>query len=81
MVTPEATGQLTAAEMSVIDQTATIWNTMVRDVIGTGRSRAGDISELAGHIHAIQQSVMSNAAARAYPSKLRTLGGTIQETS
>jgi hypothetical protein len=75
MAMPEAPGYLTTAEVRAIDLTAELWNLMVRDIIGPGSARSGDISELAHHVHAVQQMIMSQAAARAYPGLLRPLGG------
>lgn len=81
MVTPEAVGFLTAAEMKALSLSAELFNVIARDVIGHGRTRAGDTSELAGHVHNIQHMIMSQAAARAYPSEFRVLGGHIEVTS
>lgn len=66
---------LTEAEHRAMDLTAELWNLLCKDVIGRGPSRAGDLRELIGHIHAIQHTVMSQAAARAYPDRYRLLGG------
>lgn len=38
--------------------------------------QSGDWVEAAAHIHALQQMVMSQAAARAYPAEFRLLGET-----
>jgi len=57
-----------------MDMTAELWNHLVRNVVGNGRSRLGDLGEIAGHIHGIQHAVMSQAAARAYPDRYRLLG-------
>jgi hypothetical protein len=74
-VEPENVGYLTESEIRAIDLAAELWNLMVRDVMARGLGRNGDASELAAHIHGIQQMVMSNAAARAYPSRFRLIGG------
>lgn len=74
-VAPESVGYLTEAEVRAIDLAAELWNLMVRDVMARGLGRNGDASELAAHIHGIQQMIMSNAAARAYPSRFRLIGG------
>lgn len=60
--------------------TAELTNTLSR-IVGHNRTRAGDLNELIGHIHAIQQAVMSQAAGRAYPDRLRLLGETLGDTS
>lgn len=67
---------LTTDELHAIDLTVDLWNTLV-GIVGRDESRAGDLAELAGHIHVIQRSVMAQAAARAYPDKFRLLGEVI----
>lgn len=46
-------------------------------IIGDGPSAAADWAEMAAHLHVIQRTIMSQAAARAYPDQMRLLGGTI----
>lgn len=43
-------------------------------VVGKGPTRGADLAELYGHVHALQQAVMSQGAARAYPDRYRLLG-------
>lgn len=43
-------------------------------IVGRGPTRRADLAELYGHVHALQQAVMSQAAARAYPEQFRLLG-------
>lgn len=69
---------LTEAEHKAMDLTAQLWNLLVSDVVGNGHSRAKDLHELVHHLHAIQHTVMSQAAARAYPNRYRLLGGTVE---
>ena len=68
---------LTPDEHRAVELGGDLWNLLSR-IVGDGLSRDGDLLELATHIHAIQQAVMSNAAARAYPELYRPLGGTVQ---
>jgi len=70
------TEMLTDDERKAIQMTAELWNQLCR-IVGDGRTRDADLTELCTHIHAIQHAVMSQAAARAYPEKFRLLGGTI----
>lgn len=70
----EPTELLTEAEHRAVALAAELWNLLCMDVVGRGRSRSGDLSELCAHIHAIQQAVLSQAAARAYPERYRLLG-------
>lgn len=67
------TDLLTTDEREVIELAGELWN-RICGVVGTARNRDRDLAELVPHIHAIQQAVMSNAAARAYPGEFRLLG-------
>ena len=67
------TDLLTEEERAVINDAGQLWNALCR-VVGDGATRAADLGELVVHIHAIQQAVMSQAAARAYPALFRSLG-------
>lgn len=66
---------LSEAEHRALQMTADLWNLLSGEIIDSGPAGPGDRAELASHIHAIQQAVMSQAAARAYPDLLRPLGG------
>lgn len=71
---------LTDAEHHAMDLTVELWNTLARDVVGdTSGSRKADLRELAAHLHAIQQAVLSQAAGRAYPGRYRLLGRPLVE--
>jgi hypothetical protein len=74
----EAYELLSAREKHIIHMAAELWNSLCK-VVGTGPSREGDLRELSAHIHAIQQAVMSNAAARAYPGLYRALGESLRD--
>ena len=67
------TDLLTVEERQLIDDLGQVWNKMC-DVVGRGPSRDGDLQEAVLHLHALQHTVMSNAAARAYPREFRLLG-------
>lgn len=41
-----------------------------------GPTKEQDLTEIRNHIHALQNWVLAQAAARAYPQEYRTLGGT-----
>lgn len=64
---------LTPDEHRAVELTAELWNALSA-VVGDGPTRGRDLQELAAHIHAIQQAVLSHAAARAYPDRYRLLG-------
>lgn len=66
-------GRLTETEMRAMACTAELAN-LLGVVIGNDRTRPGDLAELILHVHAIQHAIMSQAAARAYPSMFRKLG-------
>ena len=47
-------------------------------LVGDGDTAAADFAEILPHLHALQQTVMSQAAARAHPGMYRPLGETIE---
>jgi hypothetical protein len=47
---------------------------LCRRIVGSGPQAADDWSELASRIHAVQHTIMAQAAARAYPFEFRLLG-------
>jgi len=65
---------LTDAEHTAMDLTAQLWNALCA-IAGDGPARAGDLAEMATHIHAIQHAIMAQAAARAHPDRYRLMGG------
>lgn len=65
---------LTEAEHRAMDLTVELVNLICRDIVGHGRTRTGDINELVGDIHAVQRTILKQAAARAYPERYRLLG-------
>lgn len=54
---------------------------LVRRIIGDGPQAEHDWNEMAQRIHAIQHTVLAQAAARAYPALYRPLGGVIDGTN
>lgn len=71
------TDLLTPSEHRAMALTVELWNLLCTEIVGEGRSRAGDTKELCHHIHGIQRTVLAQAAARAYPDQYRLLGGEI----
>lgn len=69
-------GLLTPLERKVVRDLGLIWNDLC-NVVGPDRTRDADLNELVVHVHALQQAVMSQAAARAYPGEFRALGETL----
>lgn len=61
---------LTDLELEAMDLSAKLAN-KVKEMIG---SASPDWSEAALHIHGIQNMILSQAAARAYPDRFRLLG-------
>lgn len=70
---------LTEAEHRAMELTVQLVNLLSTEIIGQGRSRAGDINEVVHHIHGIQNMILSQAAGRAYPDRYRLLGETLPE--
>lgn len=66
---------LTPPEKYCMDLTTRLMNLFVSEVVLDGPSRDQDIAEFAVHIHSIQKTFMAQAAARAYPTEYRLLGG------
>jgi hypothetical protein len=72
---------LTAAEHRAMALTVELVNLMCAEVIGTDVTRVGDVNEFVGHVHMIQQQILSQAAARAYPDHYRLLGRVLMNES
>jgi hypothetical protein len=70
-------GLMTPAEHRAMDMTADLYNLLCAEVIGHDRSREGDVAEIAADIHHIQERILAQAAARAFPDRYRLLGGEI----
>lgn len=69
---------LTPAELDAIDLTAQLVGKVCQEVIGHGPTRDHDIAEFVAHVHAIQNAIMAQAAARAHPDMFRLLGETLR---
>jgi len=65
---------LTPAEHALVEKLAEVWNDF-NAICGNGPARHGDLTEACAHVHALQQAVLKQAAARAYPDRYRLLGG------
>lgn len=70
---------LTRAELKALNLTAQLWNLLVQEVVANGSTRDHDTAELASKIHDLQHTIMAQAAARAYPTQFRLLGGSITQ--
>jgi len=69
---------LTEPEHEAMRLTAELWNDLCL-LTGRGKTRKMDLKELALHIHAIQNAILANSAAREYPGQYRMLGGTLDD--
>lgn len=65
---------LTEDEKTAINLAGELANLCHRIVVKGGHTREQDLTELITPIHLIQRTIMSNAAARAYPGEFRRLG-------
>jgi len=65
---------LSEAEHLAMNMIADLVNLVVREVIGTGASRDCDINEFCAAVHVVQNFILSQAAARAYPTRYRLSG-------
>ena len=54
---------------------------LMRKIIGEGPNAYYDWLEATVHIHAIQNMILSQAAARSYPTQFRLLGGRLEQES
>lgn len=69
-------GLLTDREQQAIVKAGDLWGDLCA-IVGDGPTRDADLNELIVHIHAIQHTIMGQAAARAYPEQFRLLGLTL----
>lgn len=76
---PTGTAVLTGPEHAVVTYLGKAWTLLVTEVIAPGGGQAGDLAELVGPIHAVQNAVLAQAAARAHPDRYRVLGLTHAE--
>lgn len=73
-------GYLTNAEEFAMWKITELVNVMANQVIGAGPTRDADLREFAGHVHAIQNMIMSQPLARKFPEQFRLLGRTISDS-
>lgn len=65
-------------ELLAVELAGDLFTMITSKIIGDGPTRSADIAELAIHIHAVQNMVLANCAARAYPGQFRSLGGVVE---
>jgi hypothetical protein len=65
---------LTPDEHEAVTMAGDLFTLITDMIIGIGPSRDGDIMELAIHVHAIQNMILAQAAARRYSDSYRRLG-------
>lgn len=68
---------LTKSELALIDCIGGLMSGFL-EVVGDGPTRSADLCEIVSLIHALQDKVMGQAAARAYPDRLRLLGAVVR---
>lgn len=68
---------LTDDEQAALELTGELYSLLCR-IAGNAGTRAGDLSEVALHIHALQNLVLAQVAGRAYPGRFRLLGGSLR---
>lgn len=74
-VSVEQVDLLTEAEHRAVQLAGELFKLISTGIVGSARTRQGDIREFSADIHRIQDRVLSQAAARAYPERYRLLGG------
>lgn len=74
MVARTATDALTEEEHGILRTISDLAADYI-DLVGDGPTAAEDFGEILPHLHALQQTVMAQAAARTHPGKYRLLGG------
>ena len=67
---------LTALEQGIVSNLGRI-HEMICRATGDGPTRTEDIREATGHIHALQNMILAQSAAREYPMEYRLLGEVI----
>lgn len=76
MIAQTGTSGLTDAEHAIASKVGDLAGDFM-DLVGDGPTAPDDFNEILPHLHALQQAVMAQAAARAHPGRYRTLGGVI----
>ncbi len=72
-----ADGLLTDLEHQTLTDLGAVWGQLCK-IGGTGPTRPEDLTEAMIHIHALQNLVMAQAAARAYPDRYRLAGESLR---
>lgn len=80
MPKPTKDAALTDLEFEAMQKSGELAQIM-RQIIGEGPNAYNDWLEATIHIHAIQNMILSQAAARAYPDTLRLLGQKLEPKS
>lgn len=65
---------LTESEHKAMRLTAELWDLFVQEIVADGPTRTQDTDEFAVQIHAIQHTIMGQAAGRSHPELYRLLG-------
>lgn len=65
---------LSDAEHRALQLTADLYNLIANEIVGHDPSRHNDLAEAAYIIHRLQDMLLAQAAARAYPNRYRLLG-------
>lgn len=68
---------LTKAEHALVEKIGSAFDDFV-DICGNGGSREHDLEEAINLIHGLQNMVLAQAAARAYPKTYRLMGKVIR---
>lgn len=66
---------LTADEHEAVRMAGRLYAFIAERVVADGPTRDDDLTELRAAVHVIQRAVLANAAARAFPTEVRKLGG------
>jgi hypothetical protein len=66
---------LTADERAAVQMAGHLYTFIAQRIMTDGPNMDGDLAELRGATHLIQRAVLANAAARAFPTEIRKLGG------
>lgn len=78
MISDSSSGILTEAEHKLVKDIADVFGSFL-GIMEHNDSYGGDLQEIIYHIHVLQNHVLAQAAARAYPNKYRLLGGIIEK--
>lgn len=69
---------LTDEELALHATLGAVYESFVR-ICANDATRGGDLLEARGHVHVLQDMICRNAAARAYPTKIRRLGAEFRD--